>query len=103
MENTINEDYIKNIVKSVLSEETSKVNRNEYNRVQFRLDELEKQLNETVKELRKVQDDMPEGLKTITSNRLKNISSLLTDANGILKQTKSKIKEHKKNSYTQEK
>jgi hypothetical protein len=89
-------------IRKVISEESSKVNRNDYNKVQFKIDELESQLAETVKELRKVQDCIPEGLKTISSNRLSSISSNLNDANKTLKVLKNKIKEHKRGNNQQQ-
>jgi hypothetical protein len=98
----INEEYIMETIRKVISEESSKVNRNDYNKVQFKIDELESQLAETVKELRKVQDCIPEGLKTISSNRLSSISSNLNDANKTLKVLKNKIKEHKRGNNQQQ-
>ena len=98
----INEEYIMETIRKVISEETSKVNRNDYNKVQFKIDELESQLAETVKELRKVQDCIPEGLKTISSNRLSSISSNLNDANKTLKVLKNKIKDHKRGNGQQQ-
>ena len=98
----INEEYIMETIRKVISEETSKVNRNDYNKVQFKIDELESQLAETVKELRKVQDCVPEGLKTISSNRLSSIATNLNDANKTLKVLKSKIKDHKRGNNQQQ-
>jgi len=98
----INEEYIMETIRKVISEETSKVNRNDYNKVQFKIDELESQLAETVKELRKVQDCIPEGLRTISSGRLGSIASNLNDANKTLKVLKNKIKDHKRGTYQQQ-
>ena len=75
--NKINESDVLNILRGILSEEVSKVNRNDYNRVQFKMDELESQLSETIKELRQLQDSIPDGLKTLTSGRVKMISDNL--------------------------
>jgi len=86
-------------IRNVLSEETKKVRREDYNKVQFKLDELESQMNETVKELRKVQDTMPEGLNLLCSGRMRNMSQCLSDAQKNLKQLKEKIREHKKSKY----
>ncbi len=92
----INEEKVLKIINSILSEEVSKVNRNDYNRVQFKMDELESQLSDTLKELRKLQDSIPDGLKTLTNSRVKNISENLTNAHNTLKVLKSKVREHKK-------
>lgn len=102
MKNTINEEYIMETIRKVISEESVKVHRNDYNKVQFKMDELEGQLKETVKELRKLQDSIPEGLKTISHNRLNSISSSLSDAHGTIKTLKNKIREHKKSNYQQQ-
>jgi uncharacterized protein YpuA (DUF1002 family) len=48
----INEEIVLNVIKNILEEETSKVNRNDYGKVQFKMEELENQLVETIKELR---------------------------------------------------
>ena len=96
---TINEEMVRNVIKNILEEETSKVNRNDYGKVQFKMEELENQLVETIKELRKVEDSIPDGLKTLSGNRLKSISSSLYGAHNTLKQLKNKVKEHKKSTY----
>ena len=102
MQHKINEEYIMETIRKIISEETSKVNRNDYNKVQFKIDELEGQLAETVKELRKVQDCIPEGLKTISSGRLSSISSNLNDANKMIKVLKNKIRDHKRGTNQQQ-
>jgi DNA-binding MltR family transcriptional regulator len=98
----LNEEMVIGVIKNILEEETSKVNRNDYSKVQFKMEELENQLVETIKELRKVEDSIPDGLKTLSDNRLKSISSCLYDAHNTLKQLKNKVREHKKSSYRQQ-
>jgi predicted neutral ceramidase superfamily lipid hydrolase len=99
MEHKINEEVVMSAIREILSEETKKVRREEYNKIQFKLDELENQLVETIKELRKVDDSLPEGLRTLSNGRLKNMSSCLIDAHNTLKQLKNKIRDHKKMRY----
>lgn len=94
----INENKVLDILRNILSEEVSKVNRNDYNRVQFKMDELESQLSETIKELRQLQDSIPDGLKTLTNGRVKMISDNLNDAHSTLKVLKNKVKTHRKSS-----
>jgi uncharacterized protein (UPF0216 family) len=96
--NKINESTVLDILRNILSEEVSKVNRNDYNRVQFKIDELESQLSETIKELRQLQDSIPDGLKTVTNGRVKNISDNLGEAQTTLKVLKNKIRLHRKSS-----
>ncbi len=94
--NKINENTVLGILRNILSEEVSKVNRNDYNRVQFKMDELESQLSETIKELRQLQDSIPDGLKTVTNGRVKIISDSLSTAHTTLKVLKDKVRTHKK-------
>lgn len=98
----IEEDKILSVVKNLILEEVSKVNRYELNKVQFKMDELENQLMETIKELRKLDDSIPDGLKTMTNGRVKTISSNLSSAHVALKQLKNKVREYKKSLYQQQ-
>lgn len=98
----ITENIVKNVLESILNEETSKVRREEYNKVQFRLEELENSLSETLKEFRKLQDSLPDGLKTVVNGRISSISNNLNDSNKLIGELKVKIRKHKKNSYTQQ-
>jgi hypothetical protein len=97
MEN-INEKLILNKIKEILYEDTKKIRREDYNKIQFKIEEFENQLVETIKELRKVNDSMPEGLKVISKSRIKTVSENLNNTHNIIKQLKNKIKEHKKMS-----
>jgi hypothetical protein len=86
----------------ILSEEVSKVKREDFARVQFKIDELQNSLNETLKEFRKLQDSVPGGLKTITNGRLTGISQSLSSAQKLTTQLREKIKLFKKSLYTQQ-
>lgn len=99
MRHEINEEVVMETIRNILSEETKKVRREEYNKVQYKLEELENQLVETIRELRKVEDSVPEGLNMICGGRMKNMSQCLTDAHKNLKQLKEKVKEHKRVRY----
>ncbi len=98
----ITEEIVKNKVLEVLSEQTSKVRREDFARVQFKLEELQNSLNETYKELRKLEDSVPNTLKTLTNARISGISSSLSNAQKLLIQLKEKIKQYKRNLYTQQ-
>jgi len=100
--NIISEDKIKEVIDRLLNEETSKVRREDYNRVQFKIDELQNSLNETIKEFRKLEDSIPDGLKKVTDGKISFISTNLSMASKSLIQVKDKIKQHKKNSYQQQ-
>lgn len=98
----ISENTVKSILQQILSEETSKVKRDDFNRVQFKIDEFQNSLNETIKELRKLEDSIPGGLKTISNGRLSTASSNLSNVQKVISQLKDKIKQHKKLTYKQQ-
>jgi hypothetical protein len=103
MENKmITENIVKEALKKVLNEETSKVNRQDFSRVQFKIEELQNSLNETIKELRKLEDSIPDGLKTITNARISGISSNMSSSQKLLTQLKEKIRQHKRSLFTQQ-
>ncbi len=99
--NLISENDIKNVLSKILNEETSKVKREDYNRVQYKIEELQNSLSETVKELRKLESCIPNGLDLVTKNRITGISSNLLDAQKLLINLKDKLRKHKKSMYTQ--
>lgn len=98
----ISENDVKNVIFQILSEETSKVKREDFNRVQYKIEELQNSLNETMKELRKLEDCVPGGLKTLCNSRITSISSSLNNSHKVLSQLKEKIRQHKKTLYTQQ-
>jgi flagellar biosynthesis chaperone FliJ len=103
MENKIiSENVVKSVLDKILNEETSKVKRDEFNRVQFKIEELQNSLNETIKEFRKLQDSIPNGLKTISNGRVSGISNSLVNAQKLIVQLKEKIKQHKRTNYSQQ-
>jgi len=97
----ITENQVKNILDKVLMEETSKVSRNEFSRVQFKIEELQNSLNETVRELRKLEDSVPPGLQNLTKSRISIISSNLTNSQKLLSVVKDKIRNYKRSLYSQ--
>lgn len=97
----ITEDTIKNVLYNILNEETSKVKREDFNRVQYKIEELQNSLNETIKELRKLDDSIPSGLRTVCNGRLGSINSNFIESQKLLIQLKDKIKKHKKSLYAQ--
>jgi hypothetical protein len=97
----ITENQVKNILDKILMEDTSKVSRNEFSKVQFKIEELQNSLNETVKELRKLEDSIPSGLQMITKSRISMISSNLSNTQKLLSIVKDKIRNYKRNLYTQ--
>lgn len=97
----ISEEQVKNILNQLLNEGSSKVKREEFNRVQFKIEELQNSLNETLKEFRKLDDCIPNGLRGVCNGRVSGISSNLQNAQKMLLQLKDKVRQHKKTIYTQ--
>ena len=97
----ITENQVKNILDEVLMEQTSKVSRNEFSRVQFKIEELQNSLNKTVRELRKLEDSIPGGLQNLTKSRISMISSNLTNSQKLLALVKEKIRNYKRSLYSQ--
>ena len=97
----ITENQVKDVLNKVLMEQTSKVSRNEFSRVQYKIEELQNSLNETVKELRKLEDSIPGGLETLTKSRVSMISSNLTNSQKILSILKDKVRQYKRSLYAQ--
>jgi hypothetical protein len=97
----ITENQVKDILDKVLMEQTSKVSRNEFSRVQFKIEELQNSLNETVKELRKLEDSIPGGLQMLTKSRVSMISSNLSNSQKVLSILKDKVRQYKRSLYAQ--
>lgn len=98
--NIISENKIREVLNQILIEESSKVKREEFSRVQFKIEEVQNSLNDTIKELRKLDDSIPNGLKTITNGRIGQMSNNLSNTQKIITQLKDKIKQHKKSLYS---
>ena len=102
MENKIiSENVVKSVIDRLLNEETSKVKREDFNRVQFKIEELQNSLNDTIRELRKLEDYIPGGLKTVSNGRINGISNNLTNAQKLITQLKEKIRQHKRSLFSQ--
>ena len=99
--NLISENDIKNVLSKILNEETSKVKREDYNRVQYKIEELQNSLNETVRELRKLEDSVPSGLQNLTKSRISMISSNLINSQKLIAIVKDKIRNYKRTLYSQ--
>lgn len=100
--NIISELRVNEVLQQILSEETSKVKRDDFARVQFKIEELQNSLSETMKEFRKLEDSIPNGLKTISNGRVSSISSNLSNAQKLIVQLKDKVKQYKKSTYSQQ-
>lgn len=98
-DNILNEETIKEVLNMIILEQVSKVSRQDFSKVQFKIEELQNSLNETVKELRKLEDSVPSGLKSVTNGRITGIQSGLLNSQKLLQQLKDKIRQYKKSLY----
>lgn len=98
----LTEEKVKEVLNNILNEQLSKVKREEYARIQFKIEELENSLHETMKEFRKMESSLPDGLKTVSNGRISGISSNLSSAQKLISQLKEKIRQHKRNSMSQQ-
>lgn len=98
----ITEEQVKKVLDNLLAEEVNKVSRQEFSRVQFKIEELQNSLNETLKEFRKLQDTMPNGLKTITNKKMIVISQYLIGSQGNIITLKDGVKKYKRKIYSQQ-
>ena len=102
MENNIlNEDTIKGVLDKIILEQVSKVSRQDFSRVQFKIEELQNSMNETLKELRKLEESVPSGLKNLTNGRVNGMRIGLSNSQKLLQQLKDKIRQYKKSLYSQ--
>jgi hypothetical protein len=97
----VNENQVNDVLQRILTEEVSKVSRQEFSKVQFKIDELENSLSETMKELRKLNESIPSGLMGLTKNRISGIYNNLNDSQKLIKVLKDKVKNYKRSLYAQ--
>ena len=94
----ITEDKIKEILQKVLNEDTQKASRMDYNRVQFKIDEIVSSLTETQKELRKLRESIPGPLKKVTDKKLNEVTASLSNSQRIINDMRIKIQQIKKSN-----
>lgn len=99
----ITEEQVKEVLQKILNEEASRVSRQDFSRTQFKIEELENSLIETIKEFRKLESSIPYGLKNVTNKRVMLISSYLIGAQGNIAKLKSVVKNYKRKFYSQQK
>ena len=100
--NIITEEDVKKVLDNILLEEASKVSRQDFSRVQFKIEELENALSEASKEFRKLQESIPAGLQNITNKRISLVSSYLIGAQGNISKLKDVVRSYKRKIYAQQ-
>jgi len=98
----ITEEQVKEVLDKILNEEMSRVTRQDFSRTQFKIEELENSLNETIKEFRKLENSIPEGLKAVMNKRIYAISSYLIGAQGNIIKLKAGVRNYKRKFYNQQ-
>lgn len=96
----VTEEQVKEALVKVLSEQMNKVSRQEFSRVQFKIEELQNSLNETIKEFVKLQSGVPNGLQTITRSRIASIGSHLSETKKEIDKLKGGIVNYKRKIYS---
>jgi paraquat-inducible protein B len=97
----ITEDQVKKVLDNLLAEEVNKVSRQDFNRVQFKIEELENSLNETMKEYRKLQESLPPAFRNATSKKMQSILSYLNITKQTIGGLKENVKMFKRKIYSQ--
>jgi len=97
----LTESQVKEVVNNILKESISKVSRYDYSKIQFKLDDLNGAIQEAQKELRKLENSVPGGLKNVTNKKISEITTNLTNVKTLISTLKSKIYQVKKQNYSQ--
>jgi flagellar biosynthesis chaperone FliJ len=97
----LTESQIKKVISDVLNESNNKVSRHDFSKVQFKLDDLNGTIQDAQKELRKLEDSVPNGLKNITNKKINEITTNLSNVKTLITSLKSKIYQIKKQNYSQ--
>jgi uncharacterized protein (UPF0216 family) len=98
----ITEEQVKTALENLLNEETSKISRQQFNRVQFKIEELQNSLNETIKEFKKLEDSLPNSLRSSTNKKVTTISSHLLNARKEISDLFVKVTQIKKNALNRQ-
>jgi len=96
----ISEEQVKKILDDILLEQVNKVSRQDFSRIQFKIEELENSLNDTIKEFKKLQESIPNGLKNPTNKKIMTISQYLIGAQGNIVALKSGVRAYKRKIYS---
>jgi len=95
----ITEHQDKQITDALLSEEVKKVSRQDFSRTQFKIEELQNSLNETLKDYRKLHASLPTGLQGVTKSKFISIGTYLGNAQGEINKLKEGIINYKRKIY----
>jgi len=98
----ITEEQVKKILDNLLSEQMKKVSRQDFNRTQFKIEELQNSLNETLKDYRKLHASLPTGLQGATRAKLISIGNHLGQAQEEINKLKDGVTIYKRKMYSRQ-
>jgi len=98
----ITEEQVKEVLNNLLSEQMKRVSREDFNRIQFKIEELQNSLNETLKDFSKLQSSVPSGLQTATKSRLMSIGMQLSLSQNEVAKLKEGVRNYKKKMYSRQ-
>jgi len=98
----ITEDQVKKVLDNILAEEMKRVSRQDFSRTQFKIEELQNSLNETIKEYRKLQTSVPPGLQTVSRSKLSSIGTYLSNAQMEIDKLKNGVSNYKRKMYSRQ-
>lgn len=87
----ISEEKILEVISQVLNEEVSKIKREDYTRLLYRIDDFERSLSELMKEFHKIDGSTPTGLKYLCKDKMSKINNNLLFSQRLLSQLKEKV------------
>lgn len=96
----ITEDQVKKVLDDVLTENVKRIPRQDISRTQFKIEELQNSINESLKDFVKLQNSVPEGLRGTTNHKLLAIGSALTNAQMEVIRLKNGVQSYKKKMYS---
>jgi len=98
----VTEEQIKRILDRLLTEESKKVSRQDFGRTQFKIEELQNSLNETLKDYRKLHASLPTGLQGVTKSKLITIGNHLGSAQVEINKLKEGVTNYKRKMYSRQ-
>ena len=96
----ITEEQVKEVLENLLSEDMKKVSRQDFSRTQFRIEELQNSLNETMRDFSKLQSSIPSGLQTLSKSRLISIGMQLSLVQKEIAKLKEGVTSYKKKTFS---
>ena len=98
----VSEDQVKKMLDNLLSEQTKKISRQDFSRTQFKIEELQNSLNETLKDYRKLHASLPTGLQSATKSKLISIGTHLGSAKEEINKLKEGVTNYKRKMYARQ-